>query len=211
MRWLLWLFLCCLGCGWLSAAQLEFVAETIEVTPTPGAKTLSARFAFHNAGNTTLTISSIETSCGCTTTTLDKKTYAANEHGEIAVEFDTTGLGGLQDKTIQVFYDQGPMILLHLRALLAESPSVNPTFLYWTIGESPKEQVATFTFPTGVNERPIQVVASSPAVTGTLHHHDDGTWVIAVNPASTSEATNVMLTIHTDLGRTMRVFASVRK
>jgi len=210
MRWLL-LLICCLGCGPLFAAQLQFTAETIDITPTPGAKTLSARFAFHNAGSTTLTISNIDASCGCTTTTLEKKTYQANERGEIEVEFDLTGLGGLQDKTIQVFYDQGPMILLHLRALLAESPSVSPTFLYWTVGGPNNEQVATFTFPTGVNESPIEVVASSAAITGKLYHHDDGTWVIAVNPASTTEATNVMFTIRTDLGRTMRVFGSVRK
>ena len=103
------------------------------------------------------------------------------------------------------------MILLRLRAQLAEAPTVSPTFLYWTVGGPNNEQVATFTFPTGVNESPIEVVASSTAITGKLYHHDDGTWVIAVNPAATTEATNVMFTIRTDLGRTMRVFGSVRK
>ena len=210
MRWIL-LFVCCLGCCPLFAAQLQFTAETIDLTPTPGAKSVSARFAFHNTGSTTITITDIDASCGCTTTTLEKKSYEPNERGEIAVEFDLTGLGGLQDKTIQVYYDQGAMIMLRLRAQLSEAPTVSPTFLYWTVGGPNNEQVATFTFPTGVNESPIEIVASSTAITGKLYHRDDGTWVIAVNPTSTSEATNVMFTIRTDLGRTMRVFASVRK
>jgi hypothetical protein len=205
------MLMCSWCCATLSAAQLQFAAQTIELTPAFGTQNVQARFTFHNAGSTPLTITDIEASCGCTTTALEKLTYQPNERGEIAVEFDTEGLGGLQDKTFQVFYDKGAMILLRLRVTLAEAPSISPTFLFWNVGDPNNEKVATMTFPKDVNEHPTEVVASSTVLTGKLYNRDDGTWVIAVTPTATTEATNVAFTIRTNLGRTLRVFGSVRK
>jgi hypothetical protein len=127
----------------------------------------------------------------------------------LTVVFDLAGLSGLQDKSIQVHYDRGPMILLSLKALLAEAPSVSPSFLTWTVGQPAVERVAVITMPSGVDERAVEVTASSPDVAGTLHAREDGTWALAVIPASTAAATNVMLTVRTDLGRVVRVFASI--
>jgi hypothetical protein len=208
MRWLL---LCLWMVSCVEAAQLQFSTVTLELRPTAGDSVITAHYTFHNSGTEPLTITKVDPSCGCTTTTLARTTYQADERGELLVAFDTTGLGGVQEKTIQVYYDKGAMILLHLRAILAEAPSVSPTFLYWQVGADPAEQVAKFSFPPEVNEYPTEVVASSSAITGTLHHHDDGSWVIAVTPTSTAEMTNVMLKINTNLGRTMRIFGSVRK
>ena len=192
-----------------SAADLAFTQTTLSLTPKPGSDREIVTFPFHNAGTQALTITQLDATCGCTTVDLEKRTYQPGEKGELTVIFDLNGLAGLQEKTVQVSYDRGAMIILHLNAHLAEAPTIAPAFLTWKVGATATEQSAVITMPKGVNERAVEVTSSSPAVTGKLHARDDGTYTLAVTPTSTTEATNVMLTVKTDLGRTLRVFASV--
>jgi len=191
------------------AADLVFERETISLTPKAGADRDIVVFPFRNAGTQALTITQLDATCGCTTVDLEKRTYPPGEKGELTVIFDLNGLSGLQEKSIQVYYDRGPMILLQLKALLAEAPSVAPTFLTWKVGAEATEKIAIITMPTGVIERALEVTSSSPDITGKLYARDDDTYALAVTPTSTTNATNVMLTVKTDLGRTLRVFASV--
>jgi Protein of unknown function (DUF1573) len=193
----------------LPAADLVFDQESLIITPKTGEDRAIVAFPFRNAGTQALTIGKLEASCGCTTVELEKRTYQPGEKGEVSVIFDLNGLAGLQEKSIQVFYDRGPMILLHLKALMAEAPTVAPTFLTWKVGAAATEQVAVITMPKGVIEHVTEITSSSPAITGKIFPRDDDTYAIAVTPTSTLEATNVMLTVRTDLGRTLRVFASV--
>lgn len=191
-----------------SAADLAFTQTTVSLTPKPGSEREIVTFPFSNTGTQAFTITQIDTTCGCTAVDLEKRTYQPGEKGELTVIFDLNGLAGKQEKTIQVYYDRGAMIMLHLNALLAEAPTVAPTFLTWKVGAAPDEQVAVVTMPDGVSERVTEVTTSSPDVTATLYPRDLD-YAIAVKPASTEKATNVMITIRTDLGRTVRVFASV--
>lgn len=190
------------------AADLAFERETVSLTPKPGSEREIVTFPFRNAGTQAFTITQIDTTCGCTTVDLEKRTYQPGEKGEVTVIFDLNGLAGLQEKTIQVYYDRGAMIMLNIKAMLAEAPVVAPTFLTWKVGAAPDEQVAVVTMPAGVTERVISVTTSSPDVSATLYPRDLD-YAVAVKPASTAGATNVMITIRTDLGRTVRVFASV--
>ena len=190
------------------AADLAFERETVSLTPTPGSQREIVTFPFRNAGTQAFTITQIDTTCGCTTVELEKRTYEAGEKGELTVIFDLNGLAGLQEKTIHVSYDRGAMIPLRLKALLPEAPTVAPAFLTWKVGAAADEQVALVTIPAGVKERVISVTTSSPDVTVTIQPRDLD-FAIVVKPASTVSATNVMLTVKTDLGRTLRVFASV--
>lgn len=191
------------------AADLVFDQETIPLTPKPGSEREIVTFPFRNAGTQALTITQIDTSCGCTSIDLEKRTYQPGEKGELTVIFDLNGLSGLQEKTIQVYHDRGAMIMLRLKAMLAEAPTIAPAFLTWKVGAPATEQVAVITMPKGVIERAVEVTSSSPAIGGKLYARDDDTYALAVIPTSTAEATNVMLTVKTDLGRTLRVFASV--
>jgi len=193
----------------LPAADLSFEQETLSITPKAGEDRAIVRFPFRNAGTQALTITKLDASCGCTTVDLEKRTYQPGEQGELAVIFDLNGLAGLQEKSIQVYHDRGAMILLHLKALLVEAPTIAPAFLTWKVGAPATEQVAIITMPKGVIERAVEVAASSPAISAKLYARDDDTYALAVIPTSTAEATNVMFTVKTDLGRTLRMFASV--
>lgn len=191
-----------------TAADLVFERETVPLTPKPGVDREIVRFPFRNTGTTPLTIDRVEVSCGCTTADLEKRTYAPGEKGELAIIFDLNGLAGRQTKTIQVYHDRGPMVLLTIDALLAEAPTITPTFLTWKIGAAADEQVAVLALPPGIGEEVKEITTSSKDVTTTLYPRDND-YAIGVKPVSTATATNVMITIRTNLGRAVRVFASV--
>ncbi|MBA3698375.1 MAG: DUF1573 domain-containing protein [Planctomycetes bacterium] len=189
-------------------ADLAFERETISLTPKAGSAREIVSFPFRNAGTQPLTIERVEVSCGCTTADLEKRTYDPGEKGDLAIIFDLNGLAGRQDKTIQVYHDRGPMVMLTISALLAEAPTVAPSFLTWKVGAAADEQVAVVTMPEGVQEFITEVTTSSKDVTATLYPRDND-YAIGVKPVSTATATNVMITVRTDLGRTVRIFASV--
>lgn len=203
------LFLWFFAAGMAFAADLSFVQDTVQLTPKPGAQSATASYSFTNTGSTALTITGLQTSCGCATIALDKRSYDPGEKGEIVALLDLNGLGGTQQKTIRISYDRGPEITLNLTMVLSALPQITPAFLSWKVGAPATEQTSIMTMPTGVDEQAIEVTASSPEVTTQLVKRDDGTWALKVTPNSTAAATNAILKVTTNLGRVVRVFASV--
>ena len=131
-------------------------------------------FPFKNAGDHPVTIMAVQTSCGCTTAGLSKKTYAAGESGQIAVAFDVGERIGLQQKYITVTTDEPhqPPIRLLLQVNIKEYFSLDPELLQWNVAGKPAEQTAVLsaltsqsiiaveakTEPAGVFETRIEVV-----------------------------------------------------
>jgi hypothetical protein len=83
-------------------AQLQWPHRSIELRPKPDEPQVVATFPFTNAGKEPVTITSLKTSCDCTTASLAKHTYAPGEGGEITATFTVGGRSGLQSKTILV-------------------------------------------------------------------------------------------------------------
>jgi Protein of unknown function (DUF1573) len=69
-------------------------------------KKVSWKFAFTNGASAPVTIVDVHSSCGCTTTTLAKKTYAPGEAGEIEAMFDPVSRQGKERKAITVKTDE---------------------------------------------------------------------------------------------------------
>ena len=65
-------------------AQLQFDSTELELHGLPSNTTLSGAYRFTNIGETHITVKAVKPTCGCTTTTLDKKTYEPGESGEIS-------------------------------------------------------------------------------------------------------------------------------
>ena len=63
-------------------------------------------YPFTNEGNAPLVILSIETSCGCTKATYDKKPVPPGGKGEILITYDPKRQGGVFYKAIQVFTNE---------------------------------------------------------------------------------------------------------
>ncbi len=60
-------------------------------------------FKFTNSGKSTLVITSVQPSCGCTGVVMDeKKEFAEGESGEIKITFSTQGRQGVNSKAVTV-------------------------------------------------------------------------------------------------------------
>jgi len=91
-----------------SAAQPRMIFESTEIDlgNIDAGKVVELKFKFKNAGDETLIINSINSSCGCTVPKLEKKEYQAGETGAIPVKFDSRGLSGKIAKTITITTNQ---------------------------------------------------------------------------------------------------------
>jgi len=58
--------------------------------------------SFENIGDTTLVISDVQKSCGCTATLLSKNNLKPGERGNIKIELNTKGMKGKKSRTVAI-------------------------------------------------------------------------------------------------------------
>jgi hypothetical protein len=90
------------------AAKSRIVFETTEMDfgEIDMGKVVELTFKFKNAGDETLIIKSINSSCGCTVPGIEKKEYLPGETGVIPVKFDSRGIRGKIAKTITIITNE---------------------------------------------------------------------------------------------------------
>lgn len=64
---------------------------------------VSFTFIFKNGGTKALTITSVDSGCGCTEVNIPNKTIEPGQEGQIEVVYDSAGEVGRQLKTITLF------------------------------------------------------------------------------------------------------------
>ena len=168
-----------------------------------------AVYRFTNRGKRPLTISTIRPTCGCTTTTLEKTTYLPGENGEIMVDFTVGDHTGPQDKIVEVYHDNLPPQMLHLRVDLPLPPLIEPNFVSWRRNQDPVAKAVSITLPPGCPYSIISAVPSSPLVKAELTPTVPGQWTLRLTPTGTGALGNAMVELHTTSARTFYVFASV--
>jgi len=86
------------------AAESRIVFETTEMDfgEIDMGKVVELTFKFKNAGDETLIIKNINSSCGCTVPQIEKMEYLPGETGMIPVKFDSKGQRGKIAKTITI-------------------------------------------------------------------------------------------------------------
>lgn len=78
---------------------------------------VSYTFSFKNVGKSTLVISSVHASCGCTVPKYDTEPILPGKEGKIEVIFDSAGRNGIQTKTLTVLANTQPnSVELHFTA-----------------------------------------------------------------------------------------------
>ncbi|WP_309382430.1 DUF1573 domain-containing protein [Cerasicoccus frondis] len=121
----------------------ELVFETTSVdggVAKLGEKEFVAKFPFKNTGDSTITILSAKSSCGCTVPALAKKVYAPGESGEITATFSFDARTGHQQKTISVITDSEPKrATLRLEITIPEIMTIKPRVVFWNVGSEPLE------------------------------------------------------------------------
>ena len=123
-------------------AQLRWETRELEFSPAIDQKEVTADFRFQNVGQSEIKITSVNTSCGCTTAALEKNTIAPGEKGEIKATFNVGERVGLQQKTISVESTdpESPKTSLTLRVRIPAVAQVSPNSLQWQLGGAPSAQ-----------------------------------------------------------------------
>ena len=123
--------------GIASAGQLEWETQSVQLKAGYQDNKLTASYPFTNTSDAPVTITNIRTTCGCTTTELDKKTYQPGEGGTIDAVFTVGNRSGIQQKKIYV-YTTDPnekMARLDIRVDIQSVVALEDSFLRWEFKE----------------------------------------------------------------------------
>lgn len=128
-------------------ARAELVWEKTEqsFTTVAGQVMVKAAYPFKNNGTEPVTLTGLTTSCGCTTATPSKLTYAPGESGTINAVFSIGSRTGLQKKTIRVETNDRKTRELLLTVEIPELLHIEPAFVLWTGGEPAAEKIVMLT------------------------------------------------------------------
>ena len=125
------------------SAELNWDNKVIEVRPKELVEKIVATFNFTNIGKVPITISNVQSSCGCTVAELKKHRYEPGEKGEIGVVFTVGTRTGFQQKQILLSTDSTNQSLtqLSLKVYLPDILKFEPNAIEWRVGESNVTQV----------------------------------------------------------------------
>ncbi|MDA3883034.1 MAG: DUF1573 domain-containing protein [Bacteroidales bacterium] len=91
-----------------SKTSISFDEETLDLGTLTSGEVVTNTFTFTNTGDNDLLISSIRTSCGCTSTDYSKEPVKPGEKGYVSITFDTKGRRDKQSKTVTVITNTVP-------------------------------------------------------------------------------------------------------
>ena len=188
-------------------AEMTWEEKEIKVEALPTQAAAEVKFSFRNSGSHLLKITSVKTSCGCTTAALEKSSYAPGESGTILVTFDFGNRRGPQEKTIVVQTDDrtAAETTLLLTVNIPTVLEITPNFLSWRLGEesTPKTSIVKINPASGI--RSLAVESSDEAVSATVEPVKPGLeYILRVTPANTKVRNTVTLTLRATASNTAK-------
>ncbi len=144
-------------------AKVVWERTVVEYQATLGESVVVGVFPFR-VEDKAVTIESIRTSCGCTTTKLEKMSYGPGETGEIVAHFELGSRVGPQQKFISLKTNDSdhPSQNLELKVYIPYVLKVNPRFVYWNKGsESYHEQTVDLISDIGSDLRIVSITSDS--------------------------------------------------
>ena len=198
-----------------SRAELVWKQKAVELRADARSTVLEGRFPFTNAGGAPVDITQVESSCGCTVATLEKRHYEPHESGEIVAKYTLGAAIGAQQKTVQVTTNDGrePTVLT-LNIQIPEVLRIKPAFLAWKHGETPAAKTITLEMLQDVPVKDISAQSSAAGFTTELKPLIPGKkYELAVRPVDTEQRQFSTLNIRCRFGeedKTFRAYATVR-
>jgi hypothetical protein len=187
-----------LGTGWAEAdSALRWDRKEAETQVPPGEKTVRADFGFTNISKQPVVIDSVKSSCGCTTATLEKKTYQPGEKGQITTVFTPGSRKGTQVKAVKVTVkgESDPAVLT-LVTRIGEPLEIDPPLVYWRMSEAPSPKTIRVKVPAGAGVSLTDVTSNNPRVTAKLEPGKEaGEYTITVVPLGTNEKMTAVLKV----------------
>ncbi|MDQ6809953.1 MAG: DUF1573 domain-containing protein [Verrucomicrobiota bacterium] len=179
-------------------AQLAWEKTEVELHPASTDATAVGNFKYQNKGDKPVHISSVHTSCGCTTAGVQKNDVAPGEKGEITATFNIGGRTGVQTKTVTVTTDdpKQPTTLLTLKAVIAQGLELQPALVFWESGEASKPKTITVKTSKEMPVKSLDVASSNPDFSTKVESGPgEGEFRINVQPRETTRTMNATLTI----------------
>jgi hypothetical protein len=177
-------------------AELVWEPNTRETRADFGQEEVAVTFPFRNAGPAPVTIASIDVSCGCTVPTLEQRTYAPGESGELKLVYRPDGQTGLQSKavTVKIEGQADRPVTLTLKVDVPRLFDIAPRLVTWPLGGEPVEKLVTIK----LHRLPQTTVRIANPEIETLDvalrpGGADGEYVLALRPESTAKPFRAMV------------------
>lgn len=199
-------------------AQLKWDTTAIEIKATQKDKKVRAVYKFENVGNQPVKIKEVKTSCGCTTASLAKKTYAPGERGEISATMTLPTEGGTRKKSIYVHTDdpQNPTYTLSISGSTPAYLALSARSLQWNLNDplTPKSLVLSAGTERAVKITKLTVAPAEFEIA--LETIEEGReYKVTVTPSSTARVRYGVVNIETDLpedvAHKFRAYAQILK
>ena len=199
-------------------AQLVWDSRQLDFHSSVNDKVVEAHFKFQNVGTYPVTIISLKSACGCTTATVEKKTYAPGEKGIVTAIYTIGNESGLQQKVIALQSDDVNHLYdkLVLRADIPSLFALIPEYLSWESGEekTAKNFYIKVTHPTPI--KVATVTSDNPKFAFKLESLKEGyLYQITVTPPDTDSpalaALKVTANFPADNPKVFTLFAQVKE
>ena len=183
----------------IAPADLKWDQTTIEVRTGPNDQMAVAHFKYQNPGSKPVRFKEVKPACGCTTVQTQEDEVRPGEKGEITARLNIGNLTGVSEKTISV-HTEDPLpatTVLTIKAVIPVPLELEPTFLFWQSGESPKpKKIKVKTGKDwGYPIRALKVSASTWDVKTTVQKTGEGQFEVEVKPDNTYRAMSATVTI----------------
>jgi len=185
----------------LLQGQMQFQEIENQANYKFGDKEVRRIFKFKNDGDYPVTFNSITSSCGCTTTSLDKITYLPGEEGEIEAIFTIGQREGLQRKKITALTDDSnnSRYELILEVNIPKIAEFNTRFLYWKKDESLDPKTITIDFQPNEPIKITDLKISNDSFNLDIDEVLTGKkYIISVDPGTARNSKNGNLLVKTD-------------
>jgi hypothetical protein len=118
-------------------ARAEVVWDRVvaEVPADPAASETSAWFRCRNTGREPLRIISLESACGCTTSTCEQRELAPGASTAVLLTLAFGERGGHQDRAVDIGFSDGETAQLRIIADVPALFEVDQRYLRWRIGD----------------------------------------------------------------------------
>ena len=172
-------------------AGLTWLKPEFTATLAPGQKNLTARFDFQNTGNTTVTITEIRVTCGCTKGQTDRPAYAPGQSGVFTVDFDSQGAVGKVERHLYVSTDEAQTepYAVSLKVDIPDWFALTPRFILWTLEDNLAPKTAKLTLDASAKAELVRATSDNPAFTLQLiPAPEPGTQLIEISPPAARPA-----------------------
>lgn len=145
-----------LGLAGLGHAGLVFEADVVQETAGATQETHESKFRFKVEGDKPITITEVQTTCGCLSASADKKTYAPGESGTVSAVITLGSFEGEITKSVYVHSDDpaAGKRQLQMKITIPKLMEITPDVTTWQVGDEPVAKIVSIKV---LHEKPIEI------------------------------------------------------